>query len=168
MSTDLMTAQLADTRVLQAIELIWHEAALLDAKDYQAWDALWTDEGRYVIPIDPDTDDFDGSLNMVNDDTRMRRMRIERLTSGYSMSALAAARTVRTVSRFTVEERTEDSITVRSAQILVGFKRDDQQTLAADVTHRIRYTERGGPRFDLKVIRLVNSQAAVNASGYLL
>ncbi|UOT03383.1 hypothetical protein MPY17_31280 [Rhodococcus opacus] len=167
MSTDLMTAQLSDTRVLQAIELIWHEAALLDAKDYQAWDALWTDEGRYVIPIDPDTDDFDGSLNMVNDDTRMRRMRIERLTSGYSMSALAAARTVRTVSRFTVEERTEDSITVRSAQILVGFKRDDQQTLAADVTHRIRYTE-SGPRLDLKVIRLVNSQAAVNASGYLL
>ncbi|EKT82438.1 aromatic-ring-hydroxylating dioxygenase subunit beta [Rhodococcus opacus] len=167
MRTDLMTAQLADTRVLQAIELIWHEAALLDAKDYQAWDALWTDEGRYIIPIDPDTDDFDGSLNMVNDDTRMRRMRIERLTSGYSMSALAAARTVRTVSRFTVEERTEDSITVRSAQILVGFKRDDQQTLAADVTHRIRYTERG-PRLDLKVIRLVNSQAAVNASGYLL
>lgn len=162
-----MTAQLADTRVLQAIELIWHEAALLDAKDYQAWDALWADEGRYIIPIDPDTDDFDGSLNMVNDDTRMRRMRIERLTSGYSMSALAAARTVRTVSRFTVEERTEDSITVRSAQILVGFKRDDQQTLAADVTHRIRYTERG-PRLDLKVIRLVNSQAAVNASGYLL
>ena len=167
MSTDLMTAQLADTRVLQAIELIWHEAALLDAKDYQAWDALWTDEGRYVIPIDPDTDDFDGSLNMVNDDTRMRRMRIERLTSGYSMSALAAARTVRTVSRFTVEERTEDSITVKSAQILVGFKRDDQRTLAADVTHRIRYTE-SGPRLDLKVIRLVNSQAAVNASGYLL
>ncbi|WP_370182321.1 aromatic-ring-hydroxylating dioxygenase subunit beta [Rhodococcus wratislaviensis] len=167
MSTDLMTAQLADTQVLQAIELIWHEAALLDAKDYQAWDALWTDAGRYVIPIDPDTDDFDGSLNMVNDDTRMRRMRIERLTSGYSMSALAAARTVRTVSRFTVEERTEESITVRSAQILVGFKRDDQQTLAADVTHRIRYTE-SGPRLDLKVIRLVNSQAAVNASGYLL
>ncbi|AHK34191.1 aromatic ring hydroxylating dioxygenase [Rhodococcus opacus PD630] len=167
MSTDLMTAQLADTRVLQAIELIWHEAALLDAKDYQAWDALWTAEGRYVIPIDPDTDDFDGSLNMVNDDTRMRRMRIERLTSGYSMSALAAARTVRTVSRFTVEERTEDSITVKSAQILVGFKRDDQRTLAADVTHRIRYTE-SGPLLDLKVIRLVNSQAAVNASGYLL
>ncbi|MFC9357529.1 aromatic-ring-hydroxylating dioxygenase subunit beta [Rhodococcus sp. NPDC057014] len=167
MSTDLLTIALSDTRVLQAIELVWHEAALLDAKDYQTWDALWTGEGRYVIPIDPDTDDFDGSLNMVNDDTRMRRMRIERLTSGYSMSALAAARTVRTVSRFTVEDRTDDSITLKSAQILVGFKRDDQQTLAADVTHRIRYTE-DGPRLDLKVIRLVNSQAAVNASGYLL
>ncbi|MFC9554890.1 aromatic-ring-hydroxylating dioxygenase subunit beta [Rhodococcus sp. NPDC056960] len=167
MSTDLMSAQLSDTRVLQAIELVWQEAALLDAKDYQSWDALWTDSGRYVIPIDPDTDDFDGSLNMVNDDTRMRRMRIERLTSGYSMSALAAARTVRTLSRFTVEERTDDSVTLRSAQILVGFKRDEQQTLAADVTHRIRYTE-SGPRLDLKVIRLVNSQGAVNASGYLL
>jgi 3-phenylpropionate/cinnamic acid dioxygenase small subunit len=162
-----MTAQLSDTGVHQAIELVWQEAALLDAKDYQSWDALWTDSGRYVIPIDPDTDDFDGSLNMVNDDTRMRRMRIERLTSGYSMSALAAARTVRTLSRFTVEERTDDSVTLRSAQILVGFKRDEQQTLAADVTHRIRYTD-SGPRLDLKVIRLVNSQGAVNASGYLL
>jgi 3-phenylpropionate/cinnamic acid dioxygenase small subunit len=167
MIAELKVLELFDTQALQAIELIWHEAALLDAKDYQSWDALWTDDGRYVIPIDPDTDDFDGSLNMVNDGTRMRRMRIERLTSGYSMSALAAARTVRTVSRFTVEERTEDSITVRSAQILVGFKRDDQQTLAADVTHRIRYTDTG-PRLDLKVIRLINSQAAVNASGYLL
>ncbi|GAB2627699.1 aromatic-ring-hydroxylating dioxygenase subunit beta [Prescottella soli] len=167
MLADLVTGRSIDGRVLEAIELIWHEAALLDAKDYRAWDALWTEDGRYVIPIDPAIEDFDAHLNMVNDDSRMRRMRIERLTSGYSMSALAAARTVRTVSRFTVEDRTEDTVTLRSAQILVGFRRDTQQTLAAELTHRIRSTA-DGPRLELKVIRLVNSESAVNASGYLL
>lgn len=167
MSADLLTARMADTRVLRAIELIWHEASLLDAKDYRSWDALWTEGGRYVIPIDPDGDDFDTRLNMVNDDGRMRRMRIERLTSGYSMSALSAARTVRTVSRFTVEEPTDETVTLRSAQVLVAFRRDTQQTLGAELTHRIRFTPEGA-RLDLKVVRLVNSESAVNASGYLL
>jgi 3-phenylpropionate/cinnamic acid dioxygenase small subunit len=167
MTSDLVTIQLAQPRVQQAIEFVWHEAALLDAKDYSSWDALWTDTGRYVIPIDPDTDDFDAHLNMVNDDTRMRRMRLDRLTSGYSMSALAAARTVRSVSRFTIEHADDCTVTLRSAQILVGFKRNQQQTLAADLTHRIVFVE-GRPRLDLKVVRLVNSQGAVNASGYLL
>ncbi|MEV0032555.1 aromatic-ring-hydroxylating dioxygenase subunit beta [Nocardia sp. NPDC050793] len=165
-SADLTTS-ISDARVSQAVVFIWHEAALLDAKNYQAWDALWTGDGRYVVPIDPDTDDFDAHLNMINDNTRMRRMRIERLTSGYSMSALAAARTVRTVSRFTLEDRTDETLTLRSAQILVAFKREDQQVFAADVTHRIRFTG-PEPRLELKVVRLVNSEAAVNAAGYLL
>src|SRR6476661_6972661 len=97
------TAQLSDPRIARAIELIWREARLLDRKRYEDWDLLWAPDGRYVIPIDPDTDDFEASLNMVYDDDRMRRMRIERLTAGHSISATAAARTVRTLSRFVVD-----------------------------------------------------------------
>lgn len=163
----LELGKLTDPRVQRAIEFIWREAQLLDAKAYEDWDTLWADEGIYVIPIDPDTEDFDTSLNMVYDDTRMRRMRIRRLVEGYSMSAVAAARTVRTLSRFTVEELTEDTVTMRSAQVLVGFKRDNFQMLGADVTHRIRLTDEGG-KIELKLIRLVNSDSAVNASGFLL
>ena len=44
---------------------------------------------------------------MVYDDARMRHMRITRLVQGYSMSAVAAARTARTISRFTVEGLTD-------------------------------------------------------------
>src|SRR4051794_8076644 len=75
---------LTDPKVAKAIALVWHEATLLDAKDYVAWEALWTIEGKYVIPIDSDTTDFEASLNMVYDDARMRRMRVTRLTEGYS------------------------------------------------------------------------------------
>ncbi len=47
----------------RAIAFIWKEAELLDKKDYAAWQALWTEDGYYVVPIDPDTTDYAASLN---------------------------------------------------------------------------------------------------------
>lgn len=164
---ELGLGNLSDPRVSRAIELIWLEAQLLDDKDYEAWQTLYTEDAKYIIPVDPGATDFESSLNMVYDDARMRHMRVTRLVQGYSMSAVAAARTSRTISRFTVQEITEDTVTLRSAQVLVGFKRDKFQMLGADLTHRIKITG-DDARIDLKVIRLVNSDSAVNASGFLL
>ena len=158
---------LADARVQRAIQLVWHEAALLDAKDYETWLALYTDDASYVIPIDARTEDFDNTLNMVYDDARMRRMRVTRLVEGYSISAVDSARTVRTVSRFTVESVSDTEVTLRSAQVLVSFKRGTHAVLGADLTHRIALSD-GGDRIAHKVVRLVNSEAAVNPSGVLL
>lgn len=158
---------LTDPRAVAAVELIWREARLLDNKRYQEWDRLWAPGGTYVIPIDPDTDDFAATLNMVYDDDRMRRMRIERLTTGYSISAVAAARTVRTVSRFVVTAADDHTVELSSAQVLVGHKHDTTQVLAADLTHRIR-VDGPEPLIQTKIIRLVNSENAVNASGFLL
>ncbi|MBC2589505.1 MULTISPECIES: aromatic-ring-hydroxylating dioxygenase subunit beta [Rhodococcus] len=158
---------LTDSRTLRAIELVWKEAQVLDAKDYRAWEQMYTDDAYYVIPIDPDTDDFAAGLNMVYDDKRMRHLRVERMMQGYSPSAVAAARTVRIVSRFTVEEITETSVTLRSAQILNAFKRNEFTTLGAELTHRI-VLGADGDRISLKVVRLIDSEDAVSASGYLL
>lgn len=161
------TPKLADHRVLRAIELVWEEARLLDAKDYAAWEAMYLDDARYVVPIDPETEDFEASLNMVYDDSRMRHLRVERLLQGYSPSAVAAARTVRVVSRFTVDDVSDAEVTLRSAQILSAFKRGSFITLGAELTHRI-VLDGDGDRIGLKVIRLNDSEDAVSASGYLL
>jgi 3-phenylpropionate/cinnamic acid dioxygenase small subunit len=158
---------LADPRVLRAIELVWREARLLDAKDYGAWEQMYADDAHYVIPIDPDTEDFDASLNMVYDDKRLRHLRVERLLQGFSPSAVAAARTVRIVSRFTAEEVSDTAVTLCSAQIVSAFKRGTFITLGAELTHRITLGE-DGDLIALKVIRLNDSEDAVSASGYLL
>lgn len=158
---------LADPRTAAAIQLVWREAHLLDRKQYHEWDRLWAPDGRYVIPIDPETEDFESTLNMVYDDDRMRRMRIERLTSGHSISVAAAARTVRTLSRFVVQHHDDATLTLSSAQVLVGHRREQTFVLGADVTHRVRL-DGPEPLIQEKVIRLVNSEDAVNASGFLL
>jgi len=151
----------------RAMAFVWHEAELLDRKDYAAWGALWSADGHYVVPIDRDSEDFVSQLNYVYDDARMRALRIERLTSGYSMSAADSAITVRTVSRFTLAKSEGDEVEVRSAQILAAYKRGATTLFAGDLTHRIRFTA-DGPQLTQKVVRLVNSQDALNALGFLL
>ncbi|MFX7784984.1 aromatic-ring-hydroxylating dioxygenase subunit beta, partial [Acinetobacter baumannii] len=79
-------------------------------KDYAAWQALWTEDGYYVVPIDPDTTDYAASLNYAYDNAHMRKIRIERLTSGHAMSAVDAAATVRTVSRFVPVHLSEELV----------------------------------------------------------
>lgn len=160
-------ALFADERIGRAIRLVWHEAELLDDKRYEAWERLYAEDGYYVVPIDQEGEDHAASLNMVYDDARMRRMRVERMVQGYAPAAVAAARTVRTNSRFTVTEVSDSEITLRSAQVLIAYKRGETLTLGAQVTHRIRLADEGD-RIALKVIRLLNSDEHVPAAGFLL
>ncbi len=151
----------------QAIEFIWREAQLLDHKDYVQWAALWSESGRYVVPIDPDTDDFEANLNYAYDDARMRDLRIERLTAGYSPSAVDAAKTVRSVSRFTLVEAAGEVVEVNCAQLLYAYKRGVHTPFVADLNHRIRFTD-GVPSLERKVVRLINSTDSLSALGFLL
>ncbi|WP_213571060.1 aromatic-ring-hydroxylating dioxygenase subunit beta [Rhodococcus sp. USK13] len=160
---------LGDPRVGRAIGLVWKEAELLDDKDYPAWEGLYTADAYYVVPIDPTTEDFAASLNLVYDDATMRHARVERMMQGYSMSAVAAARTARTISRFTVVDVADDRITVRSAQIVTAFKRGTTTVVGADLTHTIHLgVDPGEDRIVRKVARLIDSEDAVGASGYML
>ena len=56
---------------------------------------------------------------------------------------------------------------MRSAQILAAYKRGATTLFAGDLTHRIRFTA-DGVQLTQKVVRLVNSQDALNALGFLL
>ncbi|WAP59106.1 aromatic-ring-hydroxylating dioxygenase subunit beta [Streptomyces sp. S465] len=162
-------ATLSDTRVTRAIELVWREAELLDRKEYPAWNDLYAEDGIYVIPLDATTEDFDDQLNMVYDDARMRAMRVTRLTEGYAIAAVDSARTVRTVSRFVPVEVTDDSVSLRAAQIVVAYKRGHHDLWAGDIEFTVRLgVDRSADRIVRKVIRLVDSEDAVPAAGFLL
>jgi 3-phenylpropionate/cinnamic acid dioxygenase small subunit len=151
----------------EAIEFIWAEADLLDSQNYTDWLALWTVAGHYIIPIERGVADHAANLNIVYDDHTMRAARVQRLTSGLSMSATPSARTVRTVSRFRQLEDGDGALVVRSAQHLVEYKYDRTRILAADVTYRV---VRSGTALalDRKVVELVNSDDALFGIGYLL
>ncbi len=161
------------TNILQTalgplVEFVWMEADLLDAKRYAEWLALWADDGKYVIPIDQDTESFEDSLNFAYDDATMRDMRVRRLSSGQSMSASHAAQTVRTVSRFVrLPDSARGDARLRCAQHLVEYKFDRHRHYVANVEWTIRSD---GDKFEIveKVVRLVNSEDALAGMSYLL
>jgi len=153
--------------VWEAAEFIWAEADLLDARLHDEWLELWRPEGLYVIPIEPDAEDFEASLNYAYDDETMRRARVQRLGSKHSMSVVAAARTNRTLSRFRILQADDDRATVRCAQHLVESKRGEERLYAADVTYELARHD-GGLKLLRKVVRLINSTEALGGIAYLL
>ena len=78
------------------------------------------------------------------------------------------------MSRFVPVAIAEDGagteVVVRSAQILVAYKRDRHHLWAGDLEHRVRLSPLGaaGDRIVRKVVRLVDSDETVPAAGFLL
>jgi 3-phenylpropionate/cinnamic acid dioxygenase small subunit len=144
---------------------IWAEGALLDARDYDAWLSLWTDDGLYVMPIGPG-EDYANQLNLCHDDDRMRRDRIGRFKRGFSISSAPPAETVRSLSRFRIEAAAGDLVTVSCAQHLVEDKFGRQRIWAGNVQYTLKVTETGF-RLHRKVVRLLNSDGVLNSFSYL-
>jgi len=167
-----MTAQQSASRpapisLEQASAFIWAECDLLDRLAYRDWLGLWDPEGLYIIPIERDAQDPAEALNIAYDDREMREARVKRLLSGFSMSSAPPARTVRTASRFVVQESTADGIVLRCAQILLEYKYGRTRSLGADVTYRlVRSPE--GMKMAHKSILLLNSDEDLFGIGYLL
>lgn len=147
---------------------LWTEADLLDHAEYGAWLDLWTPDGLYIVPIDPNAQDFANTLNYAHDDADMRSKRVIRLQSGHSVSTLPAARTVRGVSRLRVLDQAADGrVTVRGAQDLRDFRKDVYHQHTADVTWTL-VPNGDSWRIERKVIRLINSLDTLSTLGYIL
>jgi len=83
-------------------------------------------------------------------------------------NATDAARTVRTVSRFTLESSGADTVELKSAQVVVAYKRGVATLFAADVTHKLHVDADGEMHIAEKVVRLIDSTEALSAIGFLL
>ena len=152
--------------LFEAAEFIWREGEILDRQDYSEWLPLWTDGGIYVIPIERGDGDHADALNIAYDDAEMRKARVKRLKSGFSISSAPSARTVRSASRFVLGGQQDGATVVRCAQTIVEYKFERTRTLAADVVfHLIRRD--GGIAIARKEIRFVNSDDFVWGIGYL-
>ncbi|MDA9207707.1 aromatic-ring-hydroxylating dioxygenase subunit beta [Octadecabacter sp.] len=156
-----------DTRTLlwDVTEFLWHEADLLDRKEYNAWLDLWLEDGTYILPIG-EGPDYENQLNLCYDDDKMRRMRVDRFNRGFSISSAPAADTVRTVSRIVIESAQGDIIKIRAAEQLVEDKFGRQRIWAANLFYTLKQTE-DGFKLDRKVAKLLNSDGMLNSFSYL-
>jgi 3-phenylpropionate/cinnamic acid dioxygenase small subunit len=155
------------TQLLQEVTAcLWTEADLLDHCEYEDWLNLWDDEGLYIVPIDPKETDFHNTLNFAHDDRTMRRLRVERLTGGESVSVNPPPRTVRQISRVRVLSDDGRVVVARAAQFLSEFRKDVVRYNSADIEYHL---VRAGEGFKLlrKIVRIINSEDALVTVGYI-
>ncbi|MDR7521907.1 MAG: aromatic-ring-hydroxylating dioxygenase subunit beta [Armatimonadota bacterium] len=87
----------------EAERFLFAEARLLDERRFEEWEALFTDDGVYWLPIDPDRDPSQ-AVAIIYDDRRRLHERVYRLTKTPVLDQNPPSRTIRFVSNVEVTD----------------------------------------------------------------
>jgi benzoate/toluate 1,2-dioxygenase beta subunit len=63
-------------------QFLYRESRLADEGDYDAWEALWTDDALYWVPIDGDGDDPQQHMSVIYDNRSRISTRLKQLRTG--------------------------------------------------------------------------------------
>jgi p-cumate 2,3-dioxygenase beta subunit len=119
-------------------EFLYREAALLDAWRLDEWLALFSADGRYLVPT---TDLPDGDpqkdLVFIDDDMVRLRARVERLKSRHGHREYPSSRTRRFISNIRI--KVDDGATVVTSSFLVyRFRMGESSPYVGWYEHRLK------------------------------
>jgi 3-phenylpropionate/cinnamic acid dioxygenase small subunit len=146
------------------IDFVVKEARLLDDKRYEEWNALFTDDAFYWVPLVPDQEDGVNHTSHLYEDKLLRDLRIERLKSARAFSQQPPSRSHHLLQTPTVEVFDEQAnhYVVRSEFHYTESQRDEVQFYVGTCFHHL--TLHGGVlKMKLKRVNLLNCDAALPA-----
>jgi len=144
------------------IDLVLHEARLLDARDHDAWNKLVTDDAYYWIPLQPDQPDGIDHTSHMYEDKLLRELRIERLKSPRAFSQQPPSRSHHLLQTPSVEtmDAAANHFVTRTEFHYSEARGDEMLMLVGTAFHHFR-VESGKLRFTLKRVNLLNCDAAL-------
>jgi p-cumate 2,3-dioxygenase subunit beta len=117
---------------------LYQEAALLDAWRLDEWLALFTPEGRYMVPTtDLPEGDPQKDLVFIDDDMIRLRARVERLKSRHGHREYPSSRTRRFISNIRIRAE-NDGIVVNSSFLVYRFRMGESSPYVGCYEHRLK------------------------------
>jgi 3-phenylpropionate/cinnamic acid dioxygenase small subunit len=146
------------------IDFVVHEARLLDEKRYAEWNALFTDDAMYWVPLVPDQEDGINHTSHLYEDKLLRELRIERLKSARAFSQQPPTRAHHLLQTPTVEvfDPAGNAFVVRSEFHYTETQGDELNFFVGTCFHHLTLHE-GALRMTLKRVNLLNCDAALPA-----
>lgn len=109
----------------EANELVFREAALLDAWDTTGWAAMFTHDGEYLVPSTDDPDGLPGgSLHLIHDDRVRLEQRAIRLLKRTAHAEYPHSRTTRVVSNVRVSDDVDGAQRIDCTFVVYRSRRD--------------------------------------------
>lgn len=146
------------------VDFVVREARLLDEKRYEEWNALFTDDALYWVPLTPGQTDGLNHTSHLYEDKLLRTLRIERLKNRRAFSQQPASRAHHLLQTPTVEEYDAQAhrYMLRSEFHYTEAQGDEVTLLVGTCFHHL--TLQGGAlRMTLKRVNLLNCDAALPA-----
>ncbi len=119
-------------------EFLYREAALLDAWRLDEWLALFTADGRYLVPTtDLPEGDPRNDLVFIDDDMVRLRARVERLKSRHGHREYPSSRTRHFISNIRIKVE-DGAIVVTSSFIVYRFRMGESSPYVGCYEHRLK------------------------------
>jgi 3-phenylpropionate/cinnamic acid dioxygenase small subunit len=157
-----------DVDLLKDVEqFIYREARLQDELEYDAWEALWTDDAIYWVPVNADDSDPEREMSVIYDNRSRIGTRIKQLHTGKRHSQNPPSRLRRLVSNVELLGTDGDDVLV-GANFLVYESRERGVTLwAGRSEYRLRLQD-GDWRMARKTVYLVNNDRPLSTLAFLI
>ena len=146
------------------IDFVVFEARLLDARRFEEWNALFTDDGYYWVPLVPDQEDGINHTSHLYEDKLLRDLRVTRFGSPRAFSQQPPSRCHHLLQTPTVEEFDSDAnrYVVRTEFHYTESQGDELQFYVGTCFHHLTVQD-GALRMTLKRVNLLNCDAALPA-----
>jgi len=170
LDNDSATPDLTDIREVETF--LFREARYADEHDFDSWEALWTDDALYWVPIDGTDKDPMTHMSVVYDNRNRIRTRLAQLRTGKRYAQSPPSNLRRVISNVeilgTEVARSGATDTVVGANfMLFESKERGTETWAGRVTYRLRVIE-NEIRLAGKTVVLVNNAEALPTMGFLI
>jgi benzoate/toluate 1,2-dioxygenase subunit beta len=163
-SDDAATA--APIGVDEAAQFLYREARLADAHELDAWEALWTDDALYYVPVDDEADPMT-TMSIIFDNRGRISTRIKQLQTGRRHAQRPPSRLCRTVGNVEVLGVEGTDTVVTSVVQIVESRERGTRYWAGRVTHRLRRGDEG-LRMSMKKVVLVDSDRPMLSLSFLV
>jgi benzoate/toluate 1,2-dioxygenase subunit beta len=147
-------------------EFLYHEAALLDGRQFDDWLELYTDDAVYWIPQGEEADPV-RKVSIAYDDRRRMHERVLRLSGGFAFSQDPPSRTCHVVGNPRVLSDSNGELELTSNLLVAEVRHDAENIYAARVEHLL---VPNGDTFLIrrKVIWLLNSNVPLGNLSFLI
>jgi 3-phenylpropionate/cinnamic acid dioxygenase small subunit len=146
-------------------ELVAHEARLLDERRHDEWLALFTDDGRYWVPLQGAAQQEGAQHNaLADEDMLLLKLRVERLKSprAHSQHPPSRCQHVLQPSVVTMEDFASGICELRTPFVYIEARGQRQLLLAGTCVHRL-VKAAGAWRIRLKRVNLLDAGAPLPA-----
>jgi 3-phenylpropionate/cinnamic acid dioxygenase small subunit len=146
---------------------LYMEARYQDEHQYEAWEALWTDDGIYWVPANGTDIDPEKQMSIIYDNRSRISLRIKQLLTGKRHTQTPQSRLRRIVSNIELMGEHNGDIAVASNSMVFESSLRDDTIWAARNEYRLRYVD-GELRMAYKKVTLVNNEKALFTLSFLI
>ena len=147
-------------------QFLFREARLLDERRFEEWAELFTSDGQYWAPTQPDQQSPDDAVSLFLDDRTSMNARIRRLRHPEAHVAIPHSNTAHMLGNIEIDPA-DDGLVARAVFHVAEYRHTEPRWYAGRVEYRLRPHD-DAFQIALKKVVLVNCTGSLTAMAFYL